>query len=100
MGCGTHNKNRRETTMNIDNITEEQAADLVYNWTHKFGWNVCLIREEDIKVAWRDDTERDITDEELEAVKTSYYWRKMDDYMIQDAMSGLLDAMWEVQNKQ
>jgi hypothetical protein len=85
--------------MKIDNITEEQAEKLVSEWAYKFGWNVCVITEDDIKVAWKDDTQRDITDEELEAVKTSFYWRKMDDYMIQDAMSALIDAIWEIQNE-
>jgi hypothetical protein len=79
--------------MNIDNITEEQAAQLVYSWADKYRWQVCLMTEIDIRDCWKEQNENAITDEELEQVKMSYYWRKMGDYTTQQAMEGLLEAI-------
>lgn len=86
--------------MNIETITEEQAIDLVNTLSWKFRWNMAFLTEQDVKDEWKWETDRDITDEELENILTSYYWRKMDEYMIEDAMNGLRDAIYEVQNEE
>jgi hypothetical protein len=84
--------------MNIDNITEKDAMKLVADMAHKFRWNYCLMSESDIIEAWGNMFDTEITDDQLEAVKVSYYWRNMDDYMAEEATNGLRDAIWEVKN--
>jgi hypothetical protein len=84
--------------MDIDNITEKDAMKIVADMAYKFRWNYCLMSETDIAATWQDITDSEITDEQLHAVRSSYYWRNMDDYMAEDASNGLHDAIWEVRN--
>jgi hypothetical protein len=85
--------------MNIDIITEKDAMKIVHEMAYKFRWNYCLMSESDIVEAWGNMYDTEITDDQLEAVKTSYYWRNMDDYMAEEATNGLRDAIWEIKNE-
>ena len=79
--------------MNIDNITHNEAMELIYKMANNFGWKVSIVTDEDINYAWECVTGEDIPDKEMAQLKDTYYWRKMEEYIWAEASNGLYEAV-------
>lgn len=66
----------------LDNITEDEAFNLVYQLEKKFGWAMVLFCRGDVESYIRgfSESEHILTDEEWETVRHSWTWRKFGDW--------------------
>ena len=87
--------------MDIDNITEEEALEVMHKLRAKFHWAGTVFVKEDIIYYWNDNYKEDegyeLTEEQIESVMTSWYWRKgLDDTMTSSGYEVLDMALWEI----
>ena len=99
-----NNNNPKGTAMNInelaEQVTEEQALDLYYKFTKRFGWAGELFVREDANSAWHADNYEDddpvaISDAEWNAVKASKSWSRFGEYLSEDSYELVRDAIKE-----
>lgn len=75
-----------------EQVTEEQALDLYYKFTKRFGWAGTLYVREDASNAWHDD-DLALTDEQWEAVKASKSWSRFEEYLSEESYDLVRDAI-------
>lgn len=83
-----------------EQVTEEQALDLYYKFTKRFGWAGELFVREDANSAWHADNYEDddpvaISDAEWNAVKASKSWSRFGEYLSEDSYELVRDAIKE-----
>lgn len=89
--------------MNIENITEEEAIDIMRQFKIKFDWVGTLFYKEDIIYRWADNNSdkenyEPLTDDQIEQIMVSYEWRKgMDEAMTETGYEVLDMALWELE---
>jgi hypothetical protein len=87
--------------MDIDNITEEEALDVLHKLRTKFHWAGTVFMKDDIIYRWKDkygeEEGQALSDEQIESVMTSWEWRKgLDEAMTSSGYEVLDMALWEV----
>lgn len=89
--------------MNIENITEEEAIDIMRQFKIKFDWVGTMFYKEDITARWEDNYGEDdnyepLTDDQIEHIMVSYEWRKgMEEAMLFAGYEVLDMALWELE---
>lgn len=83
--------------MNIETITEDEAIDLHYKLSRRFGWGGTFFTRADAESKWQELTGDDLTNSEplpddvWENIRQTWYWRK-----------GLTDSLteygWDIVN--
>jgi hypothetical protein len=80
-----------------EQVTEEQALDLYYQFSRRFGWAGLLYIREDATDIWHNENDDDddlaLTDAEWEAVKTSKSWSRLGEYLSEDAYDLVREAV-------
>jgi hypothetical protein len=82
-----------------EQVTEEQALDLHYQFARKFGWASVVYIREDASNVWHtnlvgdDDDDLALTDAEWEAVKTTKEWSRFEEYLSEDAYDLVREAV-------
>lgn len=86
----------------VENIPDEEALDWLHALRRKFGWAGTMFTDEDIRIRWQDLHEDDddyapMTDEQVDAVMSTYYWAKaMDEQLCENGWIVLDMALDEV----
>jgi len=75
---------RNLLTSIVASLTEQEAVTLALDIRRQFNWNVTIFQTEDIVMAFTDRYEREPTDDELNDIMATYYWRKMEDRMCEE----------------
>lgn len=82
------------TTINIDNLTEDEARSLYYNLCDKFDWVGVLYTRKEAELAWGDDPEEPFTDALWENLTRSRAWRSgITDYLDTCGWEVLIEAV-------
>jgi hypothetical protein len=82
---------------NIQNMTEDEAMRALSVISEKFGWKVAVLQPEDIRYTWREVTQQEITDKEMEAVTFTRAWRKsLEEAMNLEGMQYLHEIVLEI----
>jgi len=87
--------------MDIDNITEEEALDVLHKFRTKFGWAGTVFMKDDIIYRWEDKYGEEegyaLSDEQIEKVMVSWQWRKgMEESMIETGYEVMDMVLWEI----
>lgn len=92
----------KSDVLNVEQLTETQALELVYDMYRKFDWALCLYTREDVKTALqehRQDYDTEPTDEEIQKVMDTRMWRKyMEEALGSTGWECLQDAIYDAEN--
>ena len=93
---------RGVTTMETtaDNITEEQALDLMWSFARKFGWKGTMFTRDDVRQAIIDQYgESETLEKELTAVMGTRMWTKyLEEAIAREGMECLYEAIYAAEN--
>lgn len=82
--------------MNIDNLTEEEALNLVLQLETKFGWATILATRQDAYHIWASVGGGDMTDDDWQAVRDNRSWRGLSDWAWESIHEGLTETIREI----
>lgn len=81
----------------VDSMTENEAFELVFNLSRKFGWSIAgILTHEDIRYLWEASTDSEPTQEQVELVAQHYAYKKLNECVSQDINDCLCDAIFDV----
>lgn len=88
--------------MDIDNMTEEEAFEVHYKLSRKFGWSGLLMTQRDIRSCWRDSfgDDSELSDDDVEKVMASWEWRHMDEVLVDMALESVSEALFCLTEKE
>lgn len=81
--------------MNLADMTEDQAIELFYNMRRRFDWTGAVVVPQDLRDAFFSYEGRQPTDEEMTAMKGSWAYRKMDDWLAQDIHEAITEMVFD-----
>jgi hypothetical protein len=97
-----NNATERGETMETtaDNITEEQALDLMWSFARKFGWKGTMFTRDDIRQAIIDQCgESETLDNEITAVMGTRIWTKyLEEAIAREGYECLYEAIYDAEN--